>query len=79
MEVKISNKVETFAKNNNMYLSSFGEGVILIDYERGFGDTERLTAEVISLLKKDNTSLMVTAITPIPVGLATIVNFEKKR
>ena len=81
MEVKITKETETFARNNKMEIYSYGEGVVFIDYNRGIYGEESLTAKVIAKLKKDNPSLMVTAIAAFITSVSTqgaIVNFEEK-
>ena len=79
MEVKITKETETFARNNKMEIYPYGEGVI--DYNRGIYGEESLTAMVIAKLKKDNPSLMVTAVAAFITSISSlgaIVNFEEK-
>lgn len=82
MEVKITEAAKV-DKYNHIELSHLGEGVVLINYKRNiFGHGGQcMTAEIVSLLKKDNPSLMVTAIEAfVTSGYTTgvIVNFEEK-
>ena len=81
MEVKITKETETFARNNKMEIYPYGEGVVFIDYNRGIYGEESLTAKVIAKLKKDNPSLMVTAVAAFITSISSlgaIVNFEEK-
>jgi len=83
MKIKISNKTSKFAKNNKMGIGPCGEGVIYINYHPDISNEKYLylTAALISLLKEDNPSLMVTALAVVSTSArhdGAIVNFEEK-
>ncbi len=78
--VKISKEVKDFTWENKMFLVPQEENVVYISYRNDicvYYNEELLTAELISLIKKDNPSLMVTALHISKKG--AIVNFEEKR
>ena len=82
MEVKISKKSRDFAQKNKMRIELCGEGVVHIHYYRGITSETYLTAMLVSLLKKDNPSLMVTALMSVVTSISSdgaIVNFEEKK
>ena len=82
MEVKVSKKSKDFAKKNKMEIELCGEGVVHVYYYRGISNVTYLTAALVSSLKKDNPSLMVTALTIAVTSISSdgaIVNFEEKK
>jgi len=80
-QVKISKETQDFAEKNRMEVIPYGEGVVYIRYYRAIRNEEENTAKVISLLKRDNPSLMVTGLVAFVTSICamgTIVNFEVK-
>lgn len=82
MEVKVSEKSKDFASKNEMVIDLREEGVVHIHYCNHIHYATYLTAKLVALLKKDNPSLMVTALTIVVTPSSSdgaIVNFEEKR
>jgi hypothetical protein len=82
MEVKVSKRSKDFAEKNKMGIELCGEGVVHIHYYRGITSETYVTAALVSSLKKDNPSLMVTALAIAVTSISSygaIVNFEEKK
>lgn len=82
MKINVSPKTKAVADKNEIAICVLEEGVVHLDYYRGARDVTDSTAKIVSLLKKDNPSLMVTALTVVVTSInkdGAIVNFEEKR
>ena len=82
MKVNVSRKTKAVADEEKIAIGVLEEGVVHLYYYRGARDVTASTAKIVSLLKKDNPSLMVTALTVVVTSInndGAIVNFEEKR
>ena len=68
--VNVSKEVGDFAWKNKMAIVPCEENVVYIFYYKDIRDEVRLTAKLISLIKKDNPSLMVTALTVVTTDVS---------
>lgn len=85
--VNISKETGDFAWKNKMAIIPCEENVVYIFYYNDICDEVRLTAKLLSLIKKDNPSLMVTTLSVVTTSVSkagaskggAIINFEGKR
>lgn len=81
MKVNVSPKTEAEARERKIAITVLEEGVVHLYYYDGIRNVVASTAKVLSLLKKDNPSLMVTALEIVTTAVSkegAIINFEEK-
>jgi hypothetical protein len=81
MKVNVSPKTEAIAAERKIAITVLDEGVVHLYYYEGISSVVASTAKVLSSLKKDNPSLMVTDLEIVTTAVSkdgAIINFEEK-
>lgn len=81
MKVNVSSKTEAIAAERKIAITVLDEGVVHLYYYEGISSVVASTAKVLSSLKKDNPSLMVTDLEIVTTAVSkdgAIINFEEK-
>jgi hypothetical protein len=81
MKVNVSTKTKAVADEEKIAIDVLEEGVVHLYFYDGISSVVASTAKVLSSLKKDNPSLMVTDLEIVTTAVSkdgAIINFEEK-